>query len=105
MRMPAMMTSQDMKPGPWHSHSWAEVCRRFIRDSTPRSSGQSPHHHRTGSPVRYGRWVTIGAREGPDGERHGGSPVYIEDGRITRGHPSLAGRRIDALNEVAETTP
>jgi hypothetical protein len=46
-----------------------------------------------------GRWVTIGAREGADGKKHGGSPVYIEGGRITKGHPSLTGRQIDALKE------
>jgi hypothetical protein len=46
--------------------------------------------------------VTIGGRRGGDGKRHGGSPVYIEGGRIARGAPALKGRRIDALKERPE---
>lgn len=58
-------------------------------------------------PVPYekqggGRWITIGGRPGEDGKRHGGSPVYVEHGRVTKGHPSLAGRKIDALAEEPE---
>jgi len=49
-----------------------------------------------------GRWITIGGKRGKDGVRAGGSPVYIENGRITRGAPSLTGRKIDALKEDAE---
>jgi hypothetical protein len=49
-----------------------------------------------------GRWVTIGAREGPDGKRHGGSPIYIQNGHITKGHPRLLGRKIAALEEEPE---
>lgn len=48
---------------------------------------------RAGEPERYkkdrGRWITIGAKEGADGEKHGGSPVYIENGRITKKHSVL----------------
>jgi hypothetical protein len=47
--------------------------------------------------TKAGRWITIGGRRGDDGKRHGGSPVFVEGGRITRGAPSLAGKRIDAL--------
>src|SRR5262245_4208388 len=46
-----------------------------------------------------GRWITIRAKEGHDGKKHGGSPVFVQDGRIVKGHPSLAGRKIDALEE------
>jgi hypothetical protein len=49
-----------------------------------------------------GRWVTIGGSKGADGKRHGGSPVFIVNGRITKGAPALAGRRIDALKEEAD---
>jgi hypothetical protein len=61
-----------------------------------------PAKARDVGPRRYGRWVTIGAREGEDGRRHGGSPVYVEDGRITKGAPALTGRKIDALREEGE---
>jgi hypothetical protein len=44
-----------------------------------------------------GRWVTIGAKH-TEGHRRGGSPVFIEGGRITKGAPSLTGKRIDALD-------
>lgn len=46
-----------------------------------------------------GRWITIGAKDG-----HGGSPVYIENGRITKGAPSLAGKKIGALKEESDST-
>jgi hypothetical protein len=52
--------------------------------------------------VAEGRWITIGGQRGEDGRRHGGSPVYIEGGKITRGAPGLAGRRLDALAEPAQ---
>ncbi len=51
-----------------------------------------------------GRWITIGGVKGQDGKRHGGSPVYIEGGRITKGAPSLTGKKIDALKEEDEST-
>src|SRR5262245_34591719 len=65
-------------------------------------------HHAAAQQVRQeqprrtatvGRWITIRAKEGPDGKKQGGSPVFIQDGRIVKGHPSLAGRKIDALKE------
>lgn len=58
-------------------------------------------------PQRYAaagcRWVTIGGRE-EGGKKHvGGTPVCIgRDGRIVKGHPSLTGKRVDALSEPAE---
>lgn len=51
-----------------------------------------------------GRWITVGGTRGEDGKRHGGSPVFVQNGRITKGAPSLAGRRIDALQEEDEST-
>lgn len=56
--------------------------------------------------VRYdaGRWVTIGGAKGEDGKRKGGSPVFIQNGRITKGHPSLAGKKIGALKDDADTS-
>mgnify|MGYP001089620581 CR=1 FL=1 len=42
--------------------------------------------------TRNGRWVTIGGTKNEDGQRRGGSPVFIENGRITKGAPSLTGR-------------
>jgi len=57
-------------------------------------------------PLQYkkkpGRWITIGGTKGADGKRQGGSPVYVEGGRITKGHPSLTGKKIDALKEEGE---
>lgn len=49
-----------------------------------------------------GRWITIGGEKGKDGKRHGGSPVFIKNGRITKGHPSLVGKKIGVLKEEAE---
>jgi len=47
-----------------------------------------------------GHWITIGAH-GEAGDRHGGTPVFIRDGRIIKGAPSLTGKKIDALKEDA----
>ncbi len=55
-----------------------------------------------GKAASGGRWITIGGSKGEGGKRHGGSPVYIENGRITKGHPSLTGKKIDALKEEGE---
>lgn len=49
-------------------------------------------------PKGKGRWITIGAKEGKDGKT-GGSAVYVEDGKITRGHPSLQGRKLSKFGE------
>lgn len=49
-----------------------------------------------------GHWITIGAKRGADGEKHGGTPVYVEGGKITKGHPSLTGKKIGNLSEPAE---
>ncbi len=51
-----------------------------------------------------GRWVQIGAVEGPDGKKHGGSPVFIEYGadgsaRITKGAPRLTGKILRPFRE------
>lgn len=48
-----------------------------------------------------GHWVTIGGSKDAEGKRKGGSPVYIEGGKITKGAPSLTGKKI-ALKESAE---
>lgn len=65
----------------------------------PGAGGQQPKPalNLGGQPVQFakeggGRWITIGAKDG-----HGGSPVYIENGRITKGHPSLTGKKISAV--------
>lgn len=50
-----------------------------------------------------GQWITIGGSKGEDGSRHGGSPVFIQDGRIVKGHPSLTGKKIDALKEEGDS--
>ncbi len=44
-----------------------------------------------------GHWITIGGSKGSDGERHGGSPVYVENGRITKGNPKLTGKKLGNL--------
>lgn len=60
---------------------------------------------RDGKDEGNGRWITIGAEEGEDGKRHGGSPVYIENGRITKGAPKLVGKKIEAFKEDEEEGP
>jgi phage gp29-like protein len=49
-----------------------------------------------------GKWITIGAKAGADGKKHGGSPVFVEGGRITKGHPNLHGKKIGAFHEEAK---
>src|SRR5438552_19046997 len=49
-----------------------------------------------------GRWITIGGRAGQDGKRHGGSPVFVRNGRIEKGHPSLVGKSISNIKGEAE---
>lgn len=49
-----------------------------------------------------GQWITIGGTKGADGKRHGGTPVCVVNGRITKGAPSLVGKSIDALKEEGE---
>lgn len=49
-----------------------------------------------------GRWITIGGTEDEEGNRKGGSPVYIENGRITKGHPSLTGKKIGELGKKGD---
>ncbi len=63
---------------------------------------ESPLYRRKSKSESGGRWITIGGKKGENGKRRGGSPVYIVNGRITRGHPSLTGKKIDALGEKAE---
>lgn len=48
-----------------------------------------------------GHWITIGGSSDETGKRRGGSPVYIENGRITKGHPSLTGKKVGNLKEAA----
>jgi hypothetical protein len=46
--------------------------------------------------IRKGRWVTIGAHGDGDDAR-GGTPVYIENGKITRGPSHLVGHAPDKI--------
>jgi hypothetical protein len=48
------------------------------------------------------KWITIGAKAGADGKKHGGTPVCVQGGRIVKGHPRLTGRKIGALSETPE---
>lgn len=50
------------------------------------------------------QWITIGWRKGEDGKKHGGTPVCVRGGQIIKGHPSLTGKKISALDEAAEET-
>lgn len=52
-----------------------------------------------------GRWITIGGSKGEDNKRHGGSPVFVKDGRIVKGHPGLTGKKITSLAEPGESGP
>lgn len=112
---PAPLTLSDLRddPKPAHASLFAELEQEVQRDlfggDEPKVR-QATLFQRQGDVGRYGkdegngRWITIGAEEGEDGKRHGGSPVYIENGRITKGAPSLVGRNIDSL-EVPEEAP
>lgn len=60
------------------------------------------------APTQYadGKWVQMGA-QGSEGAKHGGTPVFIKDGVIEKGPPSLTkgrggeGDRADAHHEAA----
>ncbi|HWG41553.1 MAG TPA: hypothetical protein VN688_02120 [Gemmataceae bacterium] len=53
-----------------------------------------------------GRWITVGARssggEDGDGKKHGGSPIFIRNGRVEKGAPALVGKKLGAFKEPAE---
>lgn len=112
---PAPLTISDLRddPKPARASLFADLEEEVQRDlfggDEPKTR-QATLFQRQGDVGRYGkdegngRWITIGAEEGEDGKRHGGSPVYIENGRITKGAPSLVGRHIDSL-EVPEEAP
>lgn len=46
--------------------------------------------------------ITIGGAKGEDGKRHGGSPVFVKNGVITKGHPGLTGKKISNLKGEAD---
>lgn len=51
-----------------------------------------------------GRWVTVGAQDTGEGERKGGTPMFIEDdGTVSKG--PLKGKRIGAVDKGVEGTP
>jgi hypothetical protein len=87
---PAPRPTETSDPGDFFAPKEGGQGRLFSRSHLPALAGE---------PVAYGRWITIGAREGEDGEKHGGSRVYIDGGRITKGHPSLTGRKVGAMGE------
>lgn len=76
----------------------------FGEVSRPRPPVDAGGRGRRVDPERYekGQWITIGGRQEGDKKHVGGTPVYVENGRITKGHPSLTGKRINALSEPAE---
>lgn len=49
-----------------------------------------------------GRWITIGAVAGEDGKKHGGSPVFVQGGVITKGHPRLTGQKLGSIGKEPE---
>lgn len=79
---------------------------QWLRDP---ATGKVHHAQRDDPAIHYakkkeaGQWITIGGSEGEDGKKHGGSPVFVEGGRITKGAAGLHGRKIDALKEQPES--
>lgn len=68
--------------------------RKFIEDQY---ANRQAHHKATGQfslDASLGQWITVGADEGEDGEDHGGSPVFVDGGVITKGAPDLKGKRL-----------
>lgn len=80
------------------AHSWRDPNRKQVE--RPQLSVQPTLFSHEGK--GKGRWITIGGSKSGDGKRHGGSPVYIENGRITKGAPSLTGKKIEALKEEGD---
>ena len=81
--------------GDHRSEPRESVRRPAVKPQRPRSG-----FSRKGAPpwvTKAGRWVTIGAQEGDDGEKHGGARVYIEGGKITRGPKHMVGHAPDKI--------
>jgi 2'-5' RNA ligase len=65
------------------------LVKRYANDST------AEHYKGKGE-----RWIMIGAKSGPDGERRGGTPVKIDGrGRIVSGPKELTGKTVKALKQ------
>jgi hypothetical protein len=76
-----------------------ELCQAWL-DNPDVESMEAEEFERHGYPTTLakddgkGRWITIGAKASGDGKKHGGSPVYVVNGRITKGHPRLVGDKL-----------
>ncbi len=73
---------------------------RVIRDG-PKTKGWHPWLAGV-FVTKAGRWVTMGAHAGDDGEKTGGTPVFIENGKITRGPAKLMGKNPGDMKAEAE---
>lgn len=80
---------------PWTAYQGPRGGRGWTDQNGNKHYGDPP----TRMSAEKGQWITIGGSKGADGKRHGGSPVYVEGGRITKGHPSLTGKTIKTLKE------
>lgn len=47
-----------------------------------------------------GRWVTVGGKEGEDGEHHAGTHLFVKDGKVEKGPASLTGEKVDDLKKA-----
>lgn len=98
---------------------WDDMATSFPDDLQPPEPKQYARERLIRATVRryaskYGRWVTMGAKDKTLGTRHGledgkvgGSKVYIsDDGRIEKGAAGLVGKKVDQLgNDKAKTAP
>lgn len=75
----------------------------------PFGKDEAEDFSRRGQVTRYARddscqWVTIGGRKGENGKRKGGSQVCIQQGRIVKGHPRLAGKSLGGSGKGPQQT-
>ncbi len=52
-----------------------------------------------------GHWVQVGTVRGRDGKNHGGTPVYMRDGKILKGPAGLTGHTIEAVKGKHKSAP
>jgi hypothetical protein len=83
-------------------HGGSCACKRQLPQV--KTDARRFHHTKTNSLPTHGdgHWITIGGHAEGDKKHAGGSPVYIEGGRIIKGAPGLVGRSVSNLKAPAE---
>lgn len=71
----------------------------FVSETKSDSDKYSRIAHARAMYSKDSGWITIGTREGEDGEKHGGTPVRVTGGKISAGPASLKGETMDEMHD------